>query len=401
MAGPTPPNITISPAAAQVAGCSASCTISGPTIDSSGNELYECSFAATAHGNYNFVRFTWRQSKIVYHKADGTTTDESFDVSTTNNPTNPADNSAYIGVTESVWTRTTWDVSSVTAYFEEIPTTYTITTAVSPVGGGTTTGDGTYSSGASCTITATQAAGYTFIRWEKNGAQVSTNASYTFTVSESATYTAVFEAATTATITIVARNGWGHVQFEGETPTTGTASKTVPIGTSVVMEAIESGTAHFSSWSGPGTGTTNKRLVRVVRTDETWTANFYYLCAAKVAQIADWTTPSPVGEVRAVDVDGATDWGNDVNRRINHGTQFSVEQRESLQGWHFVKWRYRTIGDWQETSEETLNFRYMTNLEAVALFKRTPTHLLVNCSDRTTPVQLVYDPATNKLVADY
>lgn len=291
---------------------------------------------------------------------------------------------------------------ALTAVFEQAtPPTYTITTASSPVGGGTTTGDGTYSAGASCTITATPAAGYIFVRWEKNGSQVSTSASYTFTVSESATYTAVFEAATTATITIVARNGWGHVQFEGETPTTGTASKTVPIGTSVVMEAIESGTAHFSSWSGPGTGTTNKRLVRVVRTDETWTANFYYLCAAKVAQIADWTTPSPVGEVRAVDVDGATDWGNDVNRRINHGTQFSVEQRESLQGWHFVKWRYRTIGDWQETSEETLNFRYMTNLEAVALFKRTPTHLLVNGSTVESPAKLVYDPATNKLVADY
>lgn len=209
----------------------------------------------------------------------------------------------------------------------------------------------------------------------------------------------------TVTITIVARNGWGHVQFEGETPTTGTASKTVPIGTRVAMEAIESGAAHFSSWSGPGTGTTSKRLVRVVRTDETWTANFYYLCAAKVAQIADWTTTSPVGEVRAVDVDGATTWGNDVSRWINHGTEFSVEQRESLQGWHFVKWRYRTIsrtiGDWQETSETVLNFQYMINLEAIALFQRTPTHLLVNSSDRTTPVQLVYDPATNKLVADY
>jgi hypothetical protein len=40
-------------------------------------------------------------------------------------------------------------------------------------------------------------------------------------------------------------------------------------------------------------------------------------------------------------------------------------------------------------------------IEVQALFERTPTDLLVNSSDRTTPVQLVYDPATNKLVADY
>lgn len=31
----------------------------------------------------------------------------------------------------------------------------------------------------------------------------------------------------------------------------------------------------------------------------------------------------------------------------------------------------------------------------------TPTHLLVNSSSRSTPVRLVYDPSTNKLVADY
>ena len=193
MAAPTPPTIPISPAAAQVAGCSASCTISGPIIDSFGNELYDCSFAATAHGNYNFVRFTWRQYRIVYHKTDGTTTDESFDVSTTANPTDPVYPFAKIGISESRYSKTTWDVLNVTAYFEEIPTTYTITTASSPVGGGTTTGGGTYSSGASCTITATPASGYSFVRWEKNGAQVSTSALYTFTVSESATYTAIFK----------------------------------------------------------------------------------------------------------------------------------------------------------------------------------------------------------------
>lgn len=32
---------------------------------------------------------------------------------------------------------------------------------------------------------------------------------------------------------------------------------------------------------------------------------------------------------------------------------------------------------------------------------RTPTHLLVNSFSKSTPVQLVYDPTTNLLVADY
>ena len=44
-----------------------------------------------------------------------------------------------------------------------------------------------------------------------------------------------------------------------------------------------------------------------------------------------------------------------------------------------------------------------TITKIVALFRntRTPTHLLVNSASRSTPVQLVYDPATNLLVADY
>lgn len=48
----------------------------------------------------------------------------------------------------------------------------------------------------------------------------------------------------------------------------------------------------------------------------------------------------------------------------------------------------------------------ITHLDPVsvtAVFRplHTPTNLLVNSFDRSTPVQLVYDPATNLLVADY
>lgn len=43
-------------------------------------------------------------------------------------------------------------------------------------------------------------------------------------------------------------------------------------------------------------------------------------------------------------------------------------------------------------------------LSLVAVFgpaTHTPTNLLVNSADRSTPVKLVYDPTTNLLVADY
>ena len=70
--------------------------------------------------------------------------------------------------------------------------TYSITATADPTAGGTVTGAGTYNHGASCTLTATANTGYTFVNWTKNGTQVSTNASYTFTVSEAGSYVAHF-----------------------------------------------------------------------------------------------------------------------------------------------------------------------------------------------------------------
>ena len=52
-------------------------------------------------------------------------------------------------------------------------------TTVSPVGAGTTTGDGSYAVGANATATATPNAGFAFLNWTDNGTIVSTNSSYT------------------------------------------------------------------------------------------------------------------------------------------------------------------------------------------------------------------------------
>ena len=76
-------------------------------------------------------------------------------------------------------------------------TYYTVSASASPSAGGTVSGAGSYASGATCTLVATPATGYEFTKWTKNGTQVSTNASYSFTVSANATYVAVFTEVTT------------------------------------------------------------------------------------------------------------------------------------------------------------------------------------------------------------
>lgn len=60
---------------------------------------------------------------------------------------------------------------------------FTITTSSSPTSGGSTSGGGRVVAGGSVTVTATQAASYSFVNWTEAGTQVSGAASYTFTAS--------------------------------------------------------------------------------------------------------------------------------------------------------------------------------------------------------------------------
>ena len=67
-----------------------------------------------------------------------------------------------------------------------------IRTSCNPAEGGTTTGDGAYEPGTTCTVTATANVGYRFENWTENDAVVSTDAAYSFTVNGSRNLVANF-----------------------------------------------------------------------------------------------------------------------------------------------------------------------------------------------------------------
>ena len=95
--------------------------------------------------------------------------------------------------TNANYTFTVTSNRSLVAQFQSQPQNYNISVSANPTDGGTVSGGGTYQQGQSCTVSATPATGYNFVKWTENGTQVSTNANYTFTVTGNRTLVAQFE----------------------------------------------------------------------------------------------------------------------------------------------------------------------------------------------------------------
>ena len=92
-----------------------------------------------------------------------------------------------------IYTFTVTDSVTLTAKFSQLTMGYTVTATADPTEGGTVTGGGSYSDGKTATVNATANSGWHFIGWYKGSTKVSSDASYTFTVTENVTLTAKFE----------------------------------------------------------------------------------------------------------------------------------------------------------------------------------------------------------------
>lgn len=143
--------------------------------------------------------------------------------------------------------------------------TYTITATADPANGGTVTGGGTFTYGQSCTLTATPATGYTFINWTKNGQQVSTNATYTFNVTESAAFVAHFQVQSfTINVSSNPNNG-GTVAGSG----------TYTYGQNCTVSATPTQRYIFVNWTENGTPvSTNTTYSFAVNANRNLVANF-------------------------------------------------------------------------------------------------------------------------------
>lgn len=121
---------------------------------------------------------------------------------------------------------------------------YTVAVQSNNTAWGTVDGGGTFTQNTSITITATPNSGYEFKKWTKDGADVSTNASYTFNVTEATagTYTAVFGEPAVVYYTVTAEAD----PVEGGTVTGG---NTVAAGQTVTLTATPNEGYDFIEWN--------------------------------------------------------------------------------------------------------------------------------------------------------
>ena len=133
--------------------------VEGGTVTGTGtyNHFDNCTLMANANAGYTFVNWTENDNPV------------STDVAYSFTVTGPRTLSANFSLNS-----------------------YSITVAADPVEGGTITGAGTYAHGANVTLTATANTGYTFVNWTKDGIQVSTSPTYSFSVTEPGAYAAHF-----------------------------------------------------------------------------------------------------------------------------------------------------------------------------------------------------------------
>jgi hypothetical protein len=89
-----------------------------------------------------------------------------------------------------------WELDDIVLSYSDNNNTYNISASANPPTGGAIAGAGTYSYGETVELTATPESNYTFVNWTENENEVSSDATYSFTVTENRTLKANFTTTT-------------------------------------------------------------------------------------------------------------------------------------------------------------------------------------------------------------
>ena len=213
---------------------------------------------------------------------------------------------------------------------------YTISTSSSPVAGGSTTGSGTYDSGASVTVLASPASGYRFVNWTESGIQVSANASYTFTASSGRSLVANFM----LTFSVAASSS----------PTAGgsvTGSGTYDSGAPVTVTAAPAAGYLFFNWTESGTQVSSN-------------ATYNFTASANRTLVANFIRTFSINTSSGPAAGGTTSGGG----TFNSGVSVTVTATPAA-GYRFVNW---TESGTQVSTLSSYTFTVSANRTLVANF---------------------------------
>jgi len=188
---------------------------------------------------------------------------------------------------------------------------FTITAIAEPGDhAGSVEGGGTYTYGQSCTLTATPCTPpFIFVNWTKNGVIVSTNNTYTFTVTESATYIAHF-VVETFTVSTIANPAEGGIL---------TGGGTYEFGEIVTVNATPNEGFDFVNWTENGlVVSADPSYTFGVGGDHTLTANF----ALQTFEVKVSVNPSEAGTVTG---EGTYNYGDEVTLTIVRNEDWAFE----------------------------------------------------------------------------
>ena len=230
---------------------------------------------------------------------------------------------------------------------------YIISATVDPENSGTITGAGGYEYGQSCTLKATANIGYTFEKWTENGTQVSTNATYTFSVSGSRSLVAHFKV-NSYTITVSANPAAGGVA---------TGGGTFEYGQSCTLSATANSGYNFSNWTeGGNVVSSNSSYTFTVTGNRTLKANF-----------TQQTPQNYTISVSANPSDGGTVTGGGTYQQ----GQSCTVRATANSGFTFSKW---TENGNQVSTSANYTFNVNSNRTLVAHFTANPQNYTITVS---------------------
>ncbi len=195
-----------------------------------------------------------------------------------------------------------------------VRTTYTISTVITPVGAGSVTGAGTVQHGASVSLTATPATGYTFAAWKENGTQISTNNPLNFTATANRTIEAVFN-----TVVSTYSVNASCSPLAGGTITR-SADGPYASGASLTLTATPNTYYVFQNWTENGqVVSSNAAYTFEVTSNRTLVANFRYV--PPVINIT--ATVSPANSGCTVEYPATATMGDQVTLTAHNATNYT------------------------------------------------------------------------------